>query len=104
LFLDIVRHATYEDAEEQFLSWIKLCHESGLEEFIEASGTIQRWMPYIINSFIDKRLSQGFTEGRNNKFKVIKRIGFGYKNFDFFRLRLLYIMNGKLEGGTKRVK
>jgi len=34
-------------------------------------------------------------EGLNNKIKVIKRIGFGYKNFDFFRLRLLYILNNK---------
>ena len=99
-FLDIVRHATNEDAEEQFLSWVKKCHESNLIEFKEASGTIERWLPYIVNSFIDKKLSQGFTEGRNNKFKVIKRIAYGYKNFEFLRLRIMYICNGKLEGGS----
>ena len=32
---------------------------------------------------------------------MIKRVGFGYKNFDFFRLRLLYIFNGKISGNTK---
>ena len=44
---------------------------------------MENWLPYIVNSFIDKRLSNGFTEGLNNKIKVIKRVGFGYKNFDF---------------------
>ena len=56
---------------------------------------MENWLPYIVNSFIDKRLSNGFTEGLNNKIKVIKRVGFGYKNFDFFRLRLMYILNSK---------
>lgn len=54
------------------------------------------------NSFIDKRFSNGFTEGLNNKIKVIKRVGFGYKNFDFFRLRIPYIMNVKVSGITKK--
>ena len=56
----------------------------------------------VLNSFIDKRFSNGFTKGLNNKIKVIKRVGFGYKNFDFFRLRILYIMNGKVSGITKK--
>ena len=37
----------------------------------------------------------GFGGGLNNKIKVIKRVGFGYKDFVFFRLRLLYILNNK---------
>ena len=98
LFLDIVNHASYDTAERVFLSFIDLCKESKIEEFIEASKTIKNWLPYIVNSFIDKRFSNGYTEGVNNKIKVIKRIGFGYKNFNFFRLRLLYILNEKIIG------
>ena len=101
LFLDIINHATYEEAENQLTNWIELCKTSDLEEFKEASGTIERWLPYIVNSFIDERYSNGFTEGINNKIKVIKRNGFGYKNFAFFRKRILYIFNQKLGGGTK---
>ena len=41
---------------------------------------------------MDKRLSNGFIEGLNNKIKVIKRVGLGYKKFEFFRLRILYIL------------
>lgn len=61
----------------------------------ETANTIENWLEYICNSFIDKRFSNGFTEGLNNKIKVIKRVGFEYKDFDFFRLRLLYILNNK---------
>ena len=102
LFLDIVNHAVYNDCKEQLLTWIDLCRESGIEEFIEASKTIENWLEYICNSFIDKNLSNGFTEGLNNKIKVIKRVGFGYKDFDFFRLRLLYILRGKISGISKK--
>lgn len=75
-----------------------------MEEFKEAAKTIENWLPYIVNSFIDERFSNGFTEGLNNKIKVIKRIGFGYRNFDFFRLRIMYILNGKMSGITKKDK
>ena len=101
LFLDIVNYATYEDAEVQLNNWIDLCKESKIQEFIEASKTIERWLPYIVNSFIDERYSNGYTEGINNKIKVIKRVGFGYKNFKFFRRRILYIFNKQLGGGSK---
>ena len=97
-----MNHAVYVDCKEQIITWIDLCSENGIEEFIEASKTIENWLEYICNSFIDKNLSNGFTEGLNNKIKVIKRVGFGYKDFDFFRLRLLYILRGKISGISKK--
>ena len=35
--------------------------------------------------------SNGFTEGCNNKIKVLKRVSFGLRNFERFRNRILYI-------------
>ena len=102
LFLDVVHSTTYEYAEIEFKEWIDTVKKYGIEEMIEAAKTIENWLPYIVNSFIDKRLSNGFTEGINNKIKVIKRIAFGYKNFKFFRLRLMYILNGKVSGMSKK--
>ena len=99
-FLDIVNHATIDDVDEWLIHWISKCIKENIEEMIEAAGTIARWKEYIINSFIDKRYSNGFTEGINNKIKVIKRIGFGYKNFKLFRARILYIFNKKMGGGN----
>ena len=61
-------------------------------------------MSYIVNSFIDERFSNGYTEGLNNKIKAIKRIAFGYKNFEFFRLRTMYTLNGKISGISKKYR
>lgn len=47
-----------------------------MEKFKEAAKTIENWLPYIVNSFIYERFSKRFTEGLNNKIKVIKIIGF----------------------------
>lgn len=102
LFLDIVNNSTYENVQTDILVWIDLCKNSNIPEMIEASKTIENWLEYIVNSFIDKRYNNGYTEGLNNKIKVIKRNAFGYKNFDFFRLRLLYILDGKLSGKSNK--
>lgn len=106
-FLDIINHSNYEIVKTELKNYIDVCRNSGLNEFIEASNTIENWLEYICNSFIDERYSNGFTEGTNNKIKVIKRIGFGYKNFDFFRKRVLYIFNNKVgesNGSSKSKK
>ena len=102
LFFDTVRHLEYVDAESELKEWVRCCKNCKLEEFENAAKTIENWLPYIVNSFIDKRFSNGYTEGLNNKIKVIKRIGFGYRNFKFFRLRIMYILNGKISGITKK--
>lgn len=64
--------------------------------------TISRWKEYILNSFIDERYSNDYAEGINNKIKVIKRIAFGYKSFELFRGRILYIFNGKISGVVRK--
>ena len=99
LFLDIIEYdLTPKEAKKELESWIDLCIESEIEEFIEASKTISNWLEYICNSYIDRRFTNRYTEGLNNKIKVIKRNAYGYKNFSFFRLRLMYIFNGKISG------
>lgn len=95
LFLNITHHALYDDVKNQLINWIALVREQNIAEMNEVANTIENWLDYICNSFIEKRFSNGFTEGLNNKIKVIKRVGFGYKDFYFLRFRLLYILNNK---------
>lgn len=101
-FLDIIHHYKYLDINNEIEHWISRCINSEIPEFIEAAGTISRWQEYIVNSFIDERYSNGYTEGINNKIKVIKRIAFGYKNFSLLRKRILYIFNNKIGGGVDK--
>ena len=56
--------------------------------FPKSFGTIKRWIGEIITYF-DEGTTQGIVEGINNKLKLIKRRGFGFRNFDNFQLRSL---------------
>ncbi len=57
LFLDIMHHATYENVKNQLISWISLVREQNIEEMNETANTIENWLEYIYNSFIDKKFS-----------------------------------------------
>ncbi|MDD6434619.1 MAG: transposase, partial [Ruminococcus bromii] len=48
----------------------------------------------ILNSF-SYTITNGFTEGCNNKIKVLKRNAYGYRNFNRFRNRILHIFSLK---------
>ena len=76
MFLDLVNYSDYDHAEEEIKSWIEMVYNYIISEMIEVANTIKNWLPYIVNSFIDERFSNGFTEGLNNKIKVIKRVVF----------------------------
>ncbi|MGB5968242.1 MAG: transposase, partial [Spirulinaceae cyanobacterium] len=54
--------------------------------FPKSCGTIRRWMGEII-AYFDSRTTQGVVEGINNKLKLIKRRGYGFRNFENFSLR-----------------
>ena len=58
----------------------------------KCANTMQNWHLGIINSF-SSSLTNGFTEGCNNKIKVLKRNAYGYKNFNRFRNRILHIFS-----------
>ena len=55
-------------------------------------GTMRNWYTGIINSF-STTITNGFTEGCNNKIKVLKRNAYGYQNFKRFRNRILHIFS-----------
>ena len=55
MFLDITHHATYEDVENQLVNWISIIRKQNIDEMNEAANTIENWLEYICNSFINKR-------------------------------------------------
>jgi len=59
-----------------------------LSEFKELLHTLGNWREEILNYF-DYRITNGFVEGKNNRIKTIKRIAYGYRNMDNFRMRIL---------------
>lgn len=92
----IAKFSSYETARKDILEWCDKVEKSefNLKEFKKTALTYKSWINEITNSFIidpvtHKRLSNGFIEGKNNFCKTIKRIGFGYSDFDVFRYKIL---------------
>ena len=56
----------------------------------KVAETMYRWFNPIVKGF-ETGYTNGFTEGKNNKIKVLKRISFGVRRFDRFRKRILYL-------------
>lgn len=101
LFYEFMESKNRTEAKEK-LEKLRLYYRySGLPEFDRRFGMLANWEEYILNAF-DTKLSNGFTEGINNSIKVIKRVGFGYKDFDNLRTRILLIhRNRKPTPGTR---
>jgi transposase len=62
--------------------------QANLPELEEFAATIRRWRQWILNFFRD-RVTNGVTEGINNKIKFIKRIAYGLPNFAHIRALIL---------------
>lgn len=56
--------------------------------FPNSNNTIIRWFDEII-AYFDNGTTSGMVEGINNKLKLIKRSGYGFRNFESFRTRCL---------------
>jgi transposase len=51
-------------------------------------ATIKRWLAEVVGYF-ERRTTNGIVEGINNKLKLLKRCGFGLRNFNIFKIRAL---------------
>lgn len=75
---------SWGDSIIKLLDWMY----DALSYFPKSIGTIVRWFGEIVGYF-DGRTTSGTVEGINNKLKLIKRLGYGFRNFSNFRLRSL---------------
>ena len=91
-FLKILDCHDRNTAEKMLIDWIEYAQQSDMRPFKKCAGTMFNWFSGILNSF-DTKYTNGFTEGCNNKIKVLKRNAFGYRNFRRFRKRILYIFS-----------
>lgn len=93
-FLKILTHKEPESARNALAEWVKNAEHCGILPFEKCAETIRNWYTGISNSF-STSITNGFTEGCNNKIKVLKRNAYGYKNFNRFRNRILHIFSHK---------
>jgi transposase len=76
------------EARRRLLAFYQHCAASDVAELERLAGTIDRWETPILR-WHRSRLTNAATEGTNLVVKNVKRLGFGFRNFSNYRLRLL---------------
>ncbi len=62
--------------------------ESMPDEVRSLAGTLRRWRDQIL-AWHTAQVTNGPTEGMNNLIKRVKRVGFGFRRFAHYRIRVL---------------
>ena len=75
-------------------SWVSRALSSGIRDLIRVGKTVAS-LRYGILNWYDHPISSGRMEGTNNKIKVLKRSAYGYRDMEFFKLRILAIHEAK---------
>ena len=91
-FLKILDCKDSKSARKELSNWVMAASNSDMKRYVDCAKTMVNWSIGILNSF-DCNYTNGFTEGCNNKIKVLKRNAYGYRNFSRFRNRILHIFN-----------
>ena len=92
-FYRICQNPRYSEQRKELLEWISTAEQSQLPEFERCAATYRHWCKEILNAFKYSHISNGPTEGFNNKIKVLKRTSYGIRNFEHFRTRILLNMH-----------
>jgi transposase len=90
----IWNQASKREAAASLSAWITRALASGVGPLIRVGKTLAAYAFGILNWY-DHPISSGPMEGTNNKIKVMKRMAYGYRDMDFFKLRILAIHEAK---------
>jgi len=76
--------------------WLSFAQSRDFPEFRDCINCYRNWADEILHS-LDYCYTNGYTEGCNNKSKVIKRIAFNMRNFSHFKTRILFAQENVLK-------
>lgn len=84
------RLPTRREAERYLYDWIHKALSSGISLLSRFARKLKRHAAGILNYF-DFPISTAKVEGINNRIKVIKRRAYGYRDMDYFKLKIYNI-------------
>jgi transposase len=79
-----------KEGAQFLLHWIMDAVKTGIKPLIKLAGTLLEHSVGLLNYFTH-RISNGMTEGINNKIKTLKRQAYGYRDDEYFKLRLYHL-------------
>jgi transposase len=77
-----------DKAEKELMRLEEQINQVHLPEFKQLLPTLRKWREEILNYF-NYHITNGFLEGKNNRIKTIKRMAYGYRNIENFKLRIM---------------
>jgi transposase len=89
-FADFYTCSSRTEAESFIQGWLRRCKQSGMQGFIKLAQRIRRWLHGIL-AYFEHRITNGVSEGINNKIKVLKRRSYGFHDDQYFFLKILNI-------------
>jgi len=81
------RFSCVEEAELFWEQWHRRAIESAIPQLVLFANRLQVYLQGILNHCLWK-LHTGILEGINNKIKVIKRMAYGFRDHDYFFLKI----------------
>lgn len=84
---EIWRAKTVWAAYKKFKEWYKLAKESSLKPLIDFARKLRPYFRGIVSA-AKYPLNTSCLEGINNKIKLIKRMGYGFRNTNYFFLKI----------------
>ncbi len=81
-------------ADRVLTDWIKRAQTSGIKMLMKFAKTLSAYRSGIL-AYYDYRISSGPLEGTNNKIKTMKRMAYGFRDMEFFKLKIMAIHESK---------
>lgn len=79
-----------EFGEDYLRAWIAEARATGIRQLVKFAKTLEQHWDGLV-AYFDHRITTGKLEGVNNSIKTLKRKAYGYRDVEFFKLRILFI-------------
>ena len=76
-------------------SWIEMAQQSGIAMLRNFSKTLQKCFDGILAYFDFDGMSTGPLEGTNNKIKTLQKQAYGFRDIDYFKLKIMALHETK---------
>jgi len=83
-----------ELAETVLTDWVKRAQTTGIKILKKFADTLASCKSGIL-AYYDYRISSGPLEGTNNKIKTMKRMAYGFRDMEFFKLKIMALHETK---------
>lgn len=78
-------------AAQFLLNWIDGVKCTAIQPLIKVAHTLENHLTELLNYYKHNKISNGKAEGINNKIKTLKRQSYGFRDIEYFKLRLYHL-------------